>query len=86
MELLAVILDLVVRRSRVFVIRQLIRFEFESEFLSLEADIHAENICGTVRKFLRLLKIESLELLKKNGAGDGDRTRNIQLGKLTLYH
>ena len=25
-------------------------------------------------------------LLRKNGAGDGDRTRNIQLGKLTLYH
>ena len=25
-------------------------------------------------------------LLRKNGAGDGDRTRNIQLGKLALYH
>ena len=24
--------------------------------------------------------------LEECGAGDGDRTRNFQLGKLTLYH
>ena len=31
-------------------------------------------------------QIGIVNLLRKRGAGDGDRTRNIQLGKLALYH
>ena len=26
-----------------------------------------------------------LKMIRKNGAGDGDRTRDIQLGKLAFY-
>ena|ERR1043166_7193071 len=39
------------------------------------------------RSWFRLAKRSDFAiLLRKHGAGDEDRTRNFQLGKLTLYH
>ena len=38
-----------------------------------------------LREILRLEDWDEV-LLGKNGAGDEARTRNFQLGKLTLYH
>jgi hypothetical protein len=37
-------------------------------------------------RFQQILRNFSLESKNQYGAGDEDRTRNFQLGKLTLYH
>ena len=57
---------------------------FRLPVVCLEVDTHAKRICGTFLKILKLFENCAQELLRKIGAGDGDRTRNIQLGNLNF--
>ena len=45
------------------------------------SQLRRENLRDRSDVFLTLLKL-SLRITLENGAGDGDRTRNIQLGKV----
>ena len=57
---------------------------------SLEADISGDSkivtLYGEVSYARVAFEFDVKNLLRRNGAGDEARTRNFQLGKLTLYH
>ncbi len=59
--------------------------EFEAQALMKRRDVLVTHFDGLIRAKGAAAVLYGAEPPPRNGAGDGDRTRDIQLGKLTLY-